>query len=56
MGLAGHVAHVRQMRSMYKILVGKLENKRLLRRHKHMLEDNIKMNLKKIRSLWTRCI
>jgi hypothetical protein len=33
----------------YRVLMGKLEGKRLLGRPKHTLEDNIKMNLREIR-------
>jgi len=38
------VAHIREMRIVYKILVGKLERKRLLGRPKCGLEDNFRMN------------
>jgi hypothetical protein len=36
------------MKGEYKILVGKLKEKRLLRRSMHRWKDNIKMNLTKI--------
>jgi hypothetical protein len=42
---AGHVAHM-VMRNVYKILVGKPEGKRLLRRLKYRWKDNIKMHLR----------
>jgi hypothetical protein len=41
-----HVAHMREMRNAYKILVGKLKRKRLLRISRHRWEYNIKMDLK----------
>jgi hypothetical protein len=44
----GHVAHRREMRNAYKILVGKPEGKRPLGRPWHRWEDNIKMDLKEI--------
>jgi hypothetical protein len=37
-----------EMRNAYKILVTKSEGKRLLGRHKHRWENNIRMDLKKI--------
>jgi hypothetical protein len=40
---AGHVAHMREMRNTYKILVRKPERKRPLWTHRHRGEDNIKM-------------
>jgi hypothetical protein len=45
---AGHVGRLGEMRSAYKILVGKPEGKRPLGRPKRRWEDNIKMNLRKI--------
>jgi hypothetical protein len=42
---AGHVAHKREMRNVYKILVGKLEGKRPLGRRRRRWDDNIKINL-----------
>jgi hypothetical protein len=45
----GHVVHTREMRNVYKILVGKPEGKRPLRRPRHRWEDNIKMDLREIR-------
>jgi len=43
---AGHIAHIGEMRNVYKILVRKPEKKRPLRRPKHRWEDNIRLNLK----------
>jgi hypothetical protein len=37
----GHVAHMEEMRNVYKILIQKLEGKRPLGRHRCRLEDNI---------------
>jgi hypothetical protein len=42
-----HVAHMGEMRSAYKILVGKTEWKRPLGRLSHRWEDNIKWILVK---------
>jgi hypothetical protein len=44
----GYVANMGEMRNAYKILVGKPEGKRPLRRPRHTWEDNIKINLKEI--------
>jgi hypothetical protein len=41
----GHVAHMREMRNMYKILVGKPEENRLLIRPRCRWEVNININL-----------
>jgi hypothetical protein len=35
--------------NVYRVLVGEIEEKRLLRTPRHRREDNIKMNLRKIR-------
>ena len=43
---AGHVAHIEQFRKVYRILLGKPEGKRPLRRPRHGWEDNIKMDLR----------
>jgi hypothetical protein len=40
------VAHIREMRNAYKILVGKPEGKRPLGRPRHKCKDNIKVNLR----------
>jgi hypothetical protein len=37
-----------EMTNVYKVLVGKPEGKRPLRRHMHGWEDNIRMDLRKI--------
>jgi hypothetical protein len=43
---AGHEARMREMRSAFKILVGKSEENRLLRKTNFRWEDNIKMDIK----------
>ena len=40
---AGHVARMGESRGVYRVLVGKPEGKRPLRRPRHRWEDNIKM-------------
>jgi hypothetical protein len=45
---AGHVAHMGEGRSIYRVLVGRPEGKRPLGRPKHRWEDNIKMELREI--------
>jgi hypothetical protein len=42
---AGHVARTEEGRGVYRVLVGKTEEKEPLGRHKHRGEDNIKMDL-----------
>jgi hypothetical protein len=44
----GHVAHMLEMRSAYKILVRKPEGKRPLGGSRHTWEDNIRIDLRKI--------
>jgi len=44
----GHVAHIREMKNAYKILVGKSEGKRLLGRPRLRWKDNIRMDLREI--------
>jgi hypothetical protein len=44
--LAEHVARKGEMRNTYKILVGKTEEKRQLRRTRCRWEDNIRMKLR----------
>jgi hypothetical protein len=44
----GCVEHMEDMRNVYKILVGKPEGKRLLRRPRHRWEGNIKINIKEL--------
>jgi len=41
----GHVVHMEEMRSSYKILGGRPEGKRPIGRPRHRWEDNIEMNL-----------
>jgi hypothetical protein len=43
---AAHVARMGEKRNAYKILVGKPEGKRPLRRPRHRCVDNIKMDLR----------
>ena len=45
---AEHVAHIREGRGVYKVLVGKPEGKRLLVRPRRRWEYNIKMNLQDV--------
>jgi hypothetical protein len=45
---AGHVACVGERRGVYRVLVGKPEGKKLLRRPRHRWEDNIKMDLQEV--------
>jgi hypothetical protein len=47
MGVVGHVEHMGEMRNMNKILVGKSEEKKPLRKPKHRWECIIRMNLRK---------
>jgi hypothetical protein len=44
----GYVVHMGEMRSSYKMLVGKLEEKIPLGRPRQGLEDNIKIDLREI--------
>jgi hypothetical protein len=46
---AGHVARMGDVRNAYKILVGKPEFNRRLRRPRRRWKDNIKMSLMEIR-------
>jgi hypothetical protein len=48
MSLAGHVARMGEKRNAYRILVGKPEGKRSLRRPRRRWVDNIKMDLREI--------
>jgi hypothetical protein len=51
--LAGHVAHFRQMRNAYKILVGKPQGKKLFWKPRCKWKGNIKMHLKeKGKKMW----
>ena len=45
---AGHVAHMRERRGVYKVLVGKPDGKRPLGRPSHRSEDNIKLDLEEV--------
>jgi hypothetical protein len=45
---AGHVARLGEKRNTYKILMGKLQGKRSLRRPRHRWMDNIKTDLREI--------
>ena len=45
---AGHVARMGEERGAYRVLVGKLEGKRPLWRHRRRWEDNIKMDLQEV--------
>ena len=45
---AGHVARMEQSRNAYRVLVGKPEGKRPLRRPRGRWEDNIKMDLREL--------
>jgi hypothetical protein len=45
---AGHVARVGEGRGVYRVLVGRPEGKRPLRRPRRRWEDNIKMDLREI--------
>ena len=45
MKLSGHVARMRERKGAYRVLVGKSEGKRPLKRPRHRRKYNIKMNL-----------
>ncbi|KAJ4427606.1 hypothetical protein ANN_25254 [Periplaneta americana] len=45
---AGHVARMGESRNAYRVLVGRPEGKRPLRKPRHRWEDNIKMDLRKV--------
>ena len=42
------MAHMREGRGVYRVLMGKREGKRPLGRPRHRWENNIKMNLKEV--------
>jgi hypothetical protein len=46
---AGHVARMWEGRGVYRVLVGRPEDKRSLGRPRHRWEDNINMDLREIR-------
>ena len=48
MGWAGYVAHMGERRGVYRVLVGKPEEKRPHGRPRPRWEDNIKMNLQEV--------
>jgi hypothetical protein len=48
MRFAVHVARIGEKRTAYRILVGKPDGRRPLRRSRHRWEDNIKMDLREI--------
>jgi hypothetical protein len=48
---AGHVARMGEDRKLYKVLLGKPEGKRPLRRPRHRWEDGITMDLRDV-GLW----
>ena len=45
---AGHVAHMGESRGVHRVLVGKPERKRPLRRARRKWEDNIKTDLQEV--------
>jgi len=45
---AGHVARMGERRDLYRVLVGKPEEKRQLGRSRRRWEDNIKMDLQEV--------
>jgi hypothetical protein len=51
---AGHVAHMGQDRNVYRVLVGKLDGKRPLKRLRHRWEGGIRMDLGE--SGWCVCV
>ena len=49
MGLAGYVARMKERRGVYRVLVGKLDEKRQLGIPRRRWEHNIKMNIREVR-------
>jgi hypothetical protein len=49
---AGHVARMGEGRGAYRVLVGRPEGKRPLGRPRRRREDNIKMDVREIGSMW----
>jgi len=45
---AGHVAHMGEERGVYRVLVGKPEEKRPMGRPRHRWVDNIRMDLQEV--------
>jgi hypothetical protein len=52
MRLEGHVACVGRKKNVYQVFMGKSEGKRLLGKHAHRWEDNIKIDLKEMGGVW----
>ena len=50
---AWHVARMGEGRGVHRVLVGKPEGKRPLRRPRRRWEDNIKMDLKEVGTGWS---
>jgi hypothetical protein len=48
MRLTGHVARIEEESGVYRVLVGKLEGKRPLRRPRRRWEDNINTDLREV--------
>ena len=53
---AGHVAHMEEGRSVYRVLLGKSEGKRPIGRPRYGWEDSIKVNLEEIVWVGMDCI
>jgi hypothetical protein len=53
---AGHVARMGEGRSVYRVLVGRLEGKRPVERPWRRWEDNIKLDLREIGIDWAKWI
>ena len=51
MRLEGHVACVARKKNVYRVFMEKSEGKRLLGKHAHRWEDNIKLGLKEMGGL-----
>ena len=47
--MGGHVARMGERRGVYRVLVGKPEGKRVLGRPGHRWDDNINVDLQKVR-------
>jgi hypothetical protein len=48
MGVVGHIAHMEEMRTVYKVFVGKPEGKRPLTKPRYRWECINRMNLRKM--------
>jgi len=53
---AGHVAHMGEGRGVYRVLVGKPQGKRPLRRPRRRWEDNIKTDLQEVGGVCGDCM